>query len=292
MRDYELIAEMPSISTGKAKSHFCRRRQIKIALMQFLVGKRIRDRPNKAFFENFWLMTMLKIVKFFVNINKNIQTLVNAQLFAGAIKDCNWLKYKSFSPGGWAMDNAALYTLFRIFNKMKPKNILEFGLGESSKLVHQYATFFEDIKAETIENDNDWINFFRNDFPEDIEIHVKQFDKEIVNFNGYETFSYKNIDEIIMGGAGWHDLIIVDGPLGSKHYSRSQSVGVVKNNLGERFCIFFDDSQRIGEKETIHIICNILDDKKIKYYTKNYIGEEKQHTIICTADLKFLTSLR
>jgi hypothetical protein len=42
MRDYELIAEMPSISTGKAKSHFCRRRQIKTASTQFLSGNRIK----------------------------------------------------------------------------------------------------------------------------------------------------------------------------------------------------------------------------------------------------------
>jgi hypothetical protein len=41
MRDYELIAEMRSIATGKAKSHFCRSRQIKIAPLQFLSGNRI-----------------------------------------------------------------------------------------------------------------------------------------------------------------------------------------------------------------------------------------------------------
>jgi hypothetical protein len=242
---------------------------------------------------------MRKAVKFFVTImrkilgieslDKKIQTVVNAQFFEGTIKDCNWLKYKSFSPGNWAMDNAALYTLFRVLNNMKPKNILEFGLGQSSKLVHQYAAFFEDTKAETIEHNNDWIGFFCNDFPEDIKINVKQIDEEIINFNGYETLSYKNIDNIIKGR---YDLIIVDGPFGRKHYSRSQSIGVIKDNLEERFCIFFDDSERTGEKETIHMICKILKDKKIKYMTKDYIGEGNQHTIICSEDLKFLTSLR
>jgi hypothetical protein len=65
------------------------------------------------------------------DLHDKIQTLVNAQFFRGTIEDCEWLKYRSFSPGGWAMDNAALYTLFRILNDVKPKNILEFGLGQS-----------------------------------------------------------------------------------------------------------------------------------------------------------------
>jgi hypothetical protein len=95
-----------------------------------------------------------------------------------------------------------------------------------------------------------------------------------------------------MTGGGGYDLIIVDGPFGSEHYSRSQSVAIIKNNMKNRFCILFDDSERIGEKETMHMIYKILDDKEIKYMTRDYIGEKNEHTIICSEDLKFLVSLR
>lgn len=192
------------------------------------------------------------------DLHDKIQTLVNAQFFRGTIEDCEWLKYISFAPGGWAMDNAALYTLFRILNDVKPKNILEFGLGQSSKMVHQYAEFSGNVKALTIEHDKDWINFFCSGIPKDMKMNIKQLEKEVVKFNDFETLSYKDISEITR--LEIYDLVIVDGPFGSDHYSRSQSIEIVKNNLSKRFCIFFDDSEREGEKETINTVCKILTD--------------------------------
>jgi hypothetical protein len=58
-----------------------------------------------------------KIIKFvrklvgMEGLIKNMQTVMNAQFFRDIIEDCEWLRYKSFAPGGWAMDNAALYTV-------------------------------------------------------------------------------------------------------------------------------------------------------------------------------------
>jgi hypothetical protein len=214
----------------------------------------------------------------------------NAQLFRGAIENCEWLRDKSFAPGGWAMDNAALYTLFCILNHVKPKNILEFGLGQSSKMVHQYAAFFENVKALTVEHNPNWISSFYNGILEDIKANIKQLDMEKVQFNGFKTLTYKNINEIMRGDG--YDLIIVDGPFGSKHYSRSQIIDFVKNGMPEQFRIFIDDTERKGEKDTVKIICETLGDKGVKYFKKEYIGEEKDHTIIFSDDLKFLASLK
>ena len=127
------------------------------------------------------------------SLKKEAAKIKNAQLFRGAIEDCPWLRYKSFAPGGWAMDNAALYTLFRILNEVKPARILEFGLGQSSKLVHQYAQFSNGVSALTIEHDRDWIDFFCKGLPSEIELTIKRVDTEMVNYNGFETLSYKNI---------------------------------------------------------------------------------------------------
>jgi len=40
-------------------------------------------------------------------------------IFNNTIIDCEWLKYKNFSPGSWACDYAYLYTLFRVLNDMQ-----------------------------------------------------------------------------------------------------------------------------------------------------------------------------
>jgi hypothetical protein len=209
-------------------------------------------------------------------------------LFQGIIEDSEWLKYKSFAPGGWAMDNAALYTLFCILDNVKPKKILEFGLGQSSKMIHQYAAFSDNVTALTIEHDKNWIDFFCNKIPNDVNITVKQIDTETILFNGYTTLSYKDAALYWEG----HDLIVVDGPFGSEHYSRPQIIDIVKKGLPKQFCIFMDDTERDGEKETMEILCGSLQSMNIKFLVKNYIGEKSHHAIICSDDLKFLTSLR
>jgi len=224
------------------------------------------------------------------NLQKNLQTIINAQLFQGTIENSEWLKNKSFTPGGWAMDNAGLTTLFHILNHIKPENILEFGLGQSSKIVHQYANFYENTKAITIEHDSEWIDFFCNGLPKNFRTNIKQIDKEMVKYNGFDTLSYRDIAETVANEK--YDLIIVDGPFGSKNYSRSQIIKIAKNNLRKNFCIFMDDSERIGEQETIKEICKVLEEQKIEFLIKEYVGEKNRHTIICSKDMKFLTSLR
>lgn len=216
------------------------------------------------------------------------QALINAQRLKAVAENCQWLKYKSFITGRWAMDNAALYTLCRILNNMKPKNILEFGLGQSSFMIHQYANFYEDVSALTIEHDKEWITFFMNGIQKDIHISTKQYDKEFVKYKEFETLTYKNMNEL-QGEV--YDFFVVDGPFGSEHYSRSQIIDFVQENLPERFCILIDDSERNGEKETIEEVCKIFTNQKIEYYVVNYPGEKKEHTVICSNNLKFLTSL-
>ena len=217
-----------------------------------------------------------------------IKTLLNSQIFRSAIEDCDWLKYKSFVPGGWAMDNAGLYTLFRVINNMKPKRILEFGLGQSSLMIHQYTSFYNDAIALTIEHDTEWTEFFMKGIQGCIKIEVAQHDTEFVEYNSFRTLRYKNIEKFT---DKWYDFFVVDGPFGSEHYSRSQIIDIVKAGLPDRFCIFIDDSDRCGEKETIGEICTVLANRKIEYHRAEYFGEKNQHAVLCSKDLKFLTSL-
>ena len=59
-------------------------------------------------------------------------------IFNSAISGSSWFKKQSLYPGRWAAGYPFLYILFRVYNDIKPKRILEFGLGETSKLSYQY----------------------------------------------------------------------------------------------------------------------------------------------------------
>lgn len=91
------------------------------------------------------------------------------------------------------------------------------------------------------------------------------------------------------GGAKF-DLIIVDGPFGRPHYSRPQILEIIKTNLSESFCLIIDDTHRSGESETANEVQAILESSGKKCLSKTY-SSSKKHTLICSEDLRFLTSL-
>lgn len=58
-----------------------------------------------------------------------------------------------------------LYLIYRIIQGIRPQNILEFGLGESSKLTLQYAIAYPAVYLNIIEQDPNWLKFFENEMP-------------------------------------------------------------------------------------------------------------------------------
>jgi hypothetical protein len=223
----------------------------------------------------------------FIRIEATQREILKGLIFNSTIADSEWLRYKNFSPGGAAVDFGFLYTMYRVLNSMKPRSIVEFGLGQSSKMVHQYAHYFH-VDAVTYEHDSDWMSFFNEGRDGEYDITVCLTELETIEYKGYETLTYKDIDKKLAGKK--FDFVLVDGPFGSPHYSRSQIVGIAKDNLKERFCILIDDTERVGEKEIIQEIVDVLESNHIDYFMRTYISS-KNHTLICSADMKFLTSL-
>jgi len=133
-------------------------------------------------------------------IKNELHELKKGMIFNNSIIDCEWLKYKNFSPGYWACDYACLYTLFRVLNDMRPKSILEFGLGQSSKLIQQYANYFNDVDAITCEHDTQWINFFNKHQNKDYKMNIVHFEIEEVIYKNKKTLTYKNLINNIGGG--------------------------------------------------------------------------------------------
>ena len=216
------------------------------------------------------------------------QEIKKALIFNSTVCESEWLRHKSFSPGGWAVDFGFLYTLYRVLNDMHPQSILEFGLGQSSKMVHQYAHFVENVKAVTGEHDKEWIGFFEKGKSGEYPVNIVKLDLEEVVYKGEKTRSFRNVSEIFKGQT--FDLILVDAPFGSPRYSRSQILELVPQNLAKRFCIIIDDYDREGEKETVRELLSRFKELDIAVCANVYSGS-KSHCLICSEDLKFLTSL-
>ena len=219
--------------------------------------------------------------------NRMAQESLAAITFSNAIQNSEWLKYKSFYPGRWAVEYTFLLTLFRIFEHHNFTNLLEFGLGQTSRMVHQYAAFYN-VPAITVEHDDEWINFTRKDTHNAYPINVKILPLEMIDYKGFSTRTYQGIKTSFENQK--FDFILVDGPFGSEHYSRSQIIQLAENNLAESFCIIIDDCNRIGEQETVAEVKKILKKNGIKYAINKYYGLS-DYVVICSENLKFLTSL-
>lgn len=223
-----------------------------------------------------------------LKVEKIQKEIFYADLFNDSIKDSEWFIHKSISPAGWALNYASIYFLYRALDKMKPKRILEFGLGQSSKLIYQYVDYFEGTTAITYEHDTKWIDFFKNEVDRFYELNIYLTEVEDVYYKQEKTLSYKDNCNELKGQK--FDFILVDGPYGSEHYSRSQIINLVPDCLMSSFCIMLHDSERSGEKDTIIELLDKLDCHNIKYCTST-ISSNKDLFVVCSENLKFLLTI-
>lgn len=211
-----------------------------------------------------------------------------AHIYADSIREKKYLQSLPLNVGRWAGNYSFFYILNRVLNDYKPKNILDLGLGESSKFISTYLdNYLIESNHTIVEQDQNWITAFNDKFtlsPRSKIIYLELSEKHIKghNVNCYDRFSDQIKDNF--------DLYIVDGPFGSDRYSRYDIVDLVENfSVDREFIIIMDDSDRQGEQDTINDILNILRIKGVIFYIGVYTGN-KQNTIIASEKYKFATS--
>jgi len=72
-------------------------------------------------------------------IKKGVDECQYGNIFSSSIINHPWLQDKSFSPSGASANYSFLYILLKILDTVVPSSVLEFGIGETSKMTSQYA---------------------------------------------------------------------------------------------------------------------------------------------------------
>jgi len=201
-----------------------------------------------------------------------------ASVFHDTIKDREWLNKLSVSPGRWAANYSFLYVLVRILSDYKPKKIIEFGLGESSKII---SSFLEnDLHDSThliIEHDENWVNAFNERFRFSKNSRVKHLPLKETNVNGFPVHCYQDIDKEINE---IFDVYIIDGPFGSPAYSRYDICRLAEElKPQDEFIILMDDYNRKGEQDTIKALTGQLAAREIKIHLGVFSGNKAQCVI-------------
>ena len=79
--------------------------------------------------------------------------------------ESNWVKDKDFTLTGGAANYSFIYVLFKVLDNLSPQNILELGLGQTTKLTSQYIKNKNNTaKLDVIEHSREWIDVFAPQF--------------------------------------------------------------------------------------------------------------------------------
>ena len=225
--------------------------------------------------------------------DKTIRTsdeILWGQIFNNTIVDSEWLNKRMFSPGRWAVGYPYLYVLYRILNEIKPQHILELGLGQTTRMISQYAGW-QKADHYVVEHDTRWISFFENDFSLSDRTKIVNLELTERSFlDDPQVVSYKNFKESFENKK--FNLISIDAPFGyaAEIYARVDIIDLLPECLGESFVILIDDYNRAGEKQTVEVIKKTFDARNIAYCTGIYRGQKNTY-MFTSEDLNFLCSM-
>lgn len=219
-----------------------------------------------------------------------LQELLNAHLLENAIRDSSWFEKKNFMVNNYSVDYFTLYLLFRLLDEVHPKKVIEFGMGESSRLFVQYFQFQSKAEVVSVESDQDWLNFLQRsmDIPSSYKIHLLPCEK--IDFREHETLRYQGDMAKLLGNE--IEMIFLDGPLGKGFYhARTQILDLIPHSLNpKQFCLMIHDAERPGERRTITEILKRLEQARIPHVFGEYHGL-KDIGMIVSPSLKCYTLL-
>lgn len=212
-------------------------------------------------------------------------------VFHDAIMGSKWLEKQDFCPGRWAIGYQALYVLYRVLNEVRPKAILELGLGQSTKLITQYAAANSEVYHVVVEHDESWIDLFKTTTQIAINTRILRKNLTIERWNGVDGIRvYEEFSKDIIPGK--YNLIVIDAPWGGdmKEYARVGVARVLDQCLDDSFVILMDDYNRSGEQATVEYMKKVLEKKEIKFSFAKYEGA-KDVAVIVSEDLKYICTL-
>jgi len=235
-------------------------------------------------------------------INSNIQNLKGviheirlnareslwADIFHDTVVDSNWLIKKNFSLGRAAIGYNFAYVLYRILDEIHPKNILELGLGQSTHMIVQYIKYAGE-KHICVEQDEQWEIFWKNNHELPIGSKLMVMSTIEKQYKGDNVLIYSDFEQLKKEK---FDLILIDGPLqlDSNNYRRIDILSILPSCLMEKWCIIFDDFNRIQEKNTVYDVKDCLINMNIEFCEGIYKGK-KDIFVLASKDLKYITTL-
>jgi len=222
-------------------------------------------------------------------IERSLVDIGYMQRFLHVAGTCQWLRGTTFHFSEWSASASFLYVLYRLIIGFRPSNILEYGLGQSSRLLWKFVAHAQSSsRLSVVEHDSEWLEFFLRENPDfdPAVIWLSELYERI--FESFRTTAYRY--PFPPSNRGPYDLVVIDGPFGSDRFSRSQAIDVVTEGLlAKKFAVLIDDYDRSGEQETVSLMRAMLGKQGIQ--TKvTLFGGNRQQCLVAPESSRFIFS--
>jgi hypothetical protein len=209
---------------------------------------------------------------------RNFNELIYRSLFS---KDLARFKIEDrFYPS--PTDHSLLYILVRFLGeKLRDRGddirVLDVGSGISSMILGDFSRLYQQIKPLTLEHDPDWANRIGELVPHEVRFcPLVSIKLPNGTFGKFYDLSALN---------GKFDLIIVDGPLGTRRYSRFGAVRLFEEFLADQFAFIADDAHRRGELDTVNYLVSQSFSKKSVSGYRFIHGRKSQFIAFSSANI-------
>ncbi len=217
---------------------------------------------------------------------------VFAHIFHDTTRTSSWFHDRNISPSRFAANYTLLYLLYRILDEMRPQQILDIGMGETSRLISQYVRNVPDAKHVLLEEDRLWIDVFSSKFSLPNNTEILQLPYETIDFMNDRVPVFKGLKEALAGRR--FNLITIDAPSPSQdeietQFRRIDLIQLVPDCLAEDFIILQHDVDHPMIKNSSALLLETLTKAGIDYAKATYLGRRETLVIASRSLAHFCT---
>ena len=197
-----------------------------------------------------------------------------------------WAPKDFFTDGAAGSPSLQLFHI-KVLSLIRPRNILELGSGQTSKLISAYVADSPGSHAISIEQSQEWHDILRPSISH--EYKVVPVAKRHVE--GVDVLSY----QLDLHDQKF-DYVLVDGPDNNLEgwrytpFSRAGIVDQLPGALAPEFVVVFGDAERPGERQTVELFSKRLTQGGIAHRRFTLIGVKHQ-AVFVSPNLAFLQSV-
>ena len=196
------------------------------------------------------------------------QELLYERLFSNALNRLHL--HNLYNPTGGASTFSLMYLLLRAVTELPVRRVVELGCGQTTLLLDAVRQLRQ-LEIITLEHDREWAQLIQKQVKHDVTC-VDLIERSV---QGRKTQVYDSD----AGLDASPDLLLVDGPKGSRRRSRWAALQWIERGLGDDFIIVFDDAERRGEIDTIEKTLSMLRTQDRNFRTRFYYSIKWQFVI-------------